>query len=1828
MNQLFDKRDRWRREALTAFLHRPPLWSLSVAVAFFMSLLPHWPGPVSNELPSEGLASGAAPALELLLEEPTPLEALLSIVGVDYPTSETCGQFNVLMDLCIQNNGNTGLKNVTAELGLDGAGQFGAALVNVVDVGFIQSNATENPILHPGYDGGGDNDLFTGTSGLLEPGESLCVRIEVEIAPDAVGVANPVFSLQAEVGAGLLDEDGDPVLDEADAPVLVSDLSDDDTAFKGLEGNEDAPTIIDDQCWRLSQEMAGNDLVNIAVDSQCETPIYADMLIENHYPQCDDQAFPAGGFYRILLIDPLTGQTIWVSDIDGPTFNPSAYINRNIDYVVRSVAEYCRPVRGQINFFDESPPVVTCLPPSVDLLWKYFDLDGEKQFSPHSPTGPDLEDDNGVLPGSPWANFLVCGDVDKIYRVEASWQDPSYPYYTGFPEAVDACGEVELVSVRDVLQENDFCDEYEEDDYRYAVVERTFTFVDEAGNEGSCTQEINFRRPRILLPSCTVLLDRNLAAGDDELLPADLVDPEVYDQPFSVPFYINALNDTIYLTREVCNLSVSYSDQRFEGQDDCGYRIVRTWTIIDGCYSSEEGYPSFLGCASDVSDIDCYGVSCGNLDDLWDDSGTLEIKQNLIIGDADPPIVECAEPNGKVVSTGPYSCEASFLITRDDLQVIEASDWCFEVELVEQVPVLDINGLPTGEFTFEPVDARISGDCDSGYTVGGVPADGEYFLRYRVSDICWNRTTVICPLIVVDDTEPVAVCDDDLRVSLEGNGIALVGADDVDEGSWDACSEVTLAVRRQIGEDCLPSYTLAAAGATWPDDFERAEEEDEEVLDIMDGIAYFVTTVAFPERGIEVGDTLLMREILGTVSTFYSYWADEVLFTCCDITDPADPADNLMVELRVTDASGNSNRCGNGIDVEDKLPPRCSVSNATILCTELDFDPTDPEQVAARFGAPEEMIDYTDNCGATISEEITWLPGDCNEGTIIRAFTITDFGGRTTNCTQRIDVEKVIHYEVKFPGDDESVECGTLPESTIGTQVFGCDILAVSRDTVRYEAHEDECFKLAITYEVINWCEFDAHRDLEPTVIRRDIDADWDLSECTWIEVNYDDPEEAVQLFTRHEDAEFYLDSVKTLLANYTLEEYLSGRRFEGDEYIESFTPGFWQYTQLLKVYDTGAPEIEVNNALLEFCAFDDPTSEEGCNGGKVEVLLTVSDSCTPEAVGLRSVRLLANLEEPAIDPSLIAADFKIEPAENGQFLISGTFPLGEHAFVIQAADGCGNLTGETVIFQVVDCKSPAPICYRVLSVDLGKIDTDGDGIQDDAGNRVFAETFIAQNIDDCTPSAPAPQNVQYFIFRADELPGGDPAFIIPDSLNDNHRSVFYSCDDIGEQTAYVVALDGAGNFDYCETKVLIQLGNDLVRCGGGSLGGDGNIAGLIVTEDSETVEDVEVQLSGLESKTMMTANDGHYGFGALEQGYDYSIQPYKDDGYLNGVSTFDLVLISKHILGVKLLDSPYKLIAADINNSASLTTLDLIQLRKMILGIDPFFRNNTSWRFVAADYEFMDPLNPWGEAFPEVYNINDLLDDRMNADFVAIKVGDVNSNAKANRFGSTRPRSAAAALYLNLEERELRAGDTYRVAFRSDQLADIEGCQFTLHFDASALSIADLEYGLATEEHLGLRFLDEGALTASWNPTGAATSGEVLFTLVFRALKSGRLSEQLHLSSRITNAEAYDRAGALMEVGLRFSGKEAGDTFELYQNYPNPFSEKTLISFLLPEAARATVRIQDLNGRVLKAIERDFDRGYNELRIERHELPARGVLYYSLETGDYYATRKMIVLE
>lgn len=299
-----------------------------------------------------------------------------------------------------------------------------------------------------------------------------------------------------------------------------------------------------------------------------------------------------------------------------------------------------------------------------------------------------------------------------------------------------------------------------------------------------------------------------------------------------------------------------------------------------------------------------------------------------------------------------------------------------------------------------------------------------------------------------------------------------------------------------------------------------------------------------------------------------------------------------------------------------------------------------------------------------------------------------------------------------------------------------------------------------------------------------------------------------------------------------------------------------------------------------------------------------------------------------------------------------------------------------------------------------------------------------------------------------------------------------------------------------------------------------------------------------------------------------------------------------------------------------------------MILYLDDELTNNTSWRFVEQDYVFPNPSNPWTEEFPEFIGLTTTIDP---ANFIAVKIGDVNGSASPNSLLGSDTRTFSGNLALQLEATKVAEGETFTVDFKAKDFKQIAGYQFTLGFDNEAVEFVDVRSNLQGLEskNFGLTKLEEGVITTSWNSSIGVDveDNAVLFSMTFLANTTANTADVFTINSRYTESEAYNGT-ELFDVVLEFNGSEAKSTFELYQNTPNPFKGETTISFNLPESGAVTLRITDVAGRTLKLINMDAVKGMNSVNLTREEFDATGVLYYQLESANNTATMKMIIVD
>lgn len=535
----------------------------------------------------------------------------------------------------------------------------------------------------------------------------------------------------------------------------------------------------------------------------------------------------------------------------------------------------------------------------------------------------------------------------------------------------------------------------------------------------------------------------------------------------------------------------------------------------------------------------------------------------------------------------------------------------------------------------------------------------------------------------------------------------------------------------------------------------------------------------------------------------------------------------------------------------------------------------------------------------------------------------------------------------------------------------------------------------------------------------------------------------------------------------------------------------------------------------------------------------------------------------------------------------AGPFPNvmpGTYNVTFIVADNCNNEASCSTTLTVVDCAAPHAVCKNGINVQL--LNTNP------ASAWLKANQMNGLSSDNCT---------------------GALKFSFSEDVNDD--SLQLTCDQAGIFPIQLWVTDAAGNQDFCQTNIFVNSppGNPCVTT-------LPEVSGSILTETGAGI--AQVQVSNGAGQTVITGASGHYSL--PNPGTGFSISLIKNVNPGNGVTTFDAVLLTKHILGTSMLNSPYKIIAADANHSNSVTTLDAVEIRKMILGINANFTNNTSWRFVPTSYVFPNPANPWFTPFPEVIVVSNPMN-LPNLNFIGIKTGDLNLSANPLNFSDVEERNFTGYLPVPLTGSDVHNGALLSMPFDLGT-APLHGFQFALQFDPALLEFVALEPGFAGPECFGTTHLPEGKLRVSWYAATPyqPTPGQPAFTLVFRVKKDGLVSQALRLDEREMPAEAYAADLSCLRVQLVFGESSTGILAHIAR--PNPFHESTAIVFTLVGKESVRLSVLDLAGRQVFVAAQSFEAGSHEIILNRKDFSGTGLYIYRLETEACIATGKLLL--
>ncbi len=87
-------------------------------------------------------------------------------------------------------------------------------------------------------------------------------------------------------------------------------------------------------------------------------------------------------------------------------------------------------------------------------------------------------------------------------------------------------------------------------------------------------------------------------------------------------------------------------------------------------------------------------------------------------------------------------------------------------------------------------------------------------------------------------------------------------------------------------------------------------------------------------------------------------------------------------------------------------------------------------------------------------------------------------------------------------------------------------------------------------------------------------------------------------------------------------------------------------------------------------------------------------------------------------------------------------------------------------------------------------------------------------------------------------------------------------------------------------------------------------------------------------------------------------------------------------------------------------------------------------------------------------------------------------------------------------------------------------------------------------------------------------------------------------------------------------------DEYTLYQSYPNPFNPTTNIKYSIPKKDKTTIKVFDILGReVVTLVNENQNAGTYIVPFDGSNF-ASGVYFYSIRSGSFIETKKMILLK
>lgn len=346
-----------------------------------------------------------------------------------------------------------------------------------------------------------------------------------------------------------------------------------------------------------------------------------------------------------------------------------------------------------------------------------------------------------------------------------------------------------------------------------------------------------------------------------------------------------------------------------------------------------------------------------------------------------------------------------------------------------------------------------------------------------------------------------------------------------------------------------------------------------------------------------------------------------------------------------------------------------------------------------------------------------------------------------------------------------------------------------------------------------------------------------------------------------------------------------------------------------------------------------------------------------------------------------------------------------------------------------------------------------------------------------------------------------------------------------------------------------------------------------------------------------------------------YKVKLKKRNDFSNGITGADLFILLRHINGQELLDSPEKLLAADVNADGKITMKDFSELYHLRIGTIDTFSNSDSWIFLPQPYSFKDKNYPYDierTALVDLYV-------QTQQDFKGIKVGDVDQSTTDTTFNEP-----IETIQLTTDERWVLKGEKIEVAIYTPEQIDLKGWEIELEVkDLQAIHVKPI---VKPSFHGALFDVDSVyTSTVAVNEDSAIEPGKELFRITGKAKRDGLLSSFLQLRYSGLNYFYIGNKPKPKKVNLSYVPIKEKYKVTVKPASPNPFYSVTEIRYYLPTFGSIKYAVCDLGGKTLFNRTELALEGENFLRISSNDLVAEGLYYLTITFQDQIQTVPLV---